>query len=151
MITIINFEEKYAADFKALNLEWLQKYNLLESHDLMVLNNPLDTIINTGGCIFLAEEGARIVGSAALMKEHEGVYELAKMAVHPSYQGKGISKLLLQRCVDTAREWKAGRLILFSNHQLLTALKLYAHFGFKHVAVENSPFETADVKMELIL
>lgn len=151
MITIINFEGRYAADFKALNMEWLQKYNLVESHDLMILNNPVETVINEGGYICLAKHDERIVGSAALMKEHESVYELAKMVVDPLYRGKGISKLLLQTCINKAREWNATRLNLFSNHQLTAALKLYEQFGFKHVAVENSPFETADVKMELIL
>jgi putative acetyltransferase len=151
MITIINFEERYAADFKALNMEWLEQYNLVESHDLMILNNPVETVINKGGYICLAKLDESIVGSAALMKEHEGVYELAKMAVNSSYRGKGISKLLLQNCINKAREWNAARLSLFSNHQLTAALKLYEQFGFKHVAVENSPFETADVKMELIL
>jgi putative acetyltransferase len=151
MITIIDFEEKYSADFKRLNLEWLQQYNLLESHDLFFLNDPVETIINRQGCIYLAKEEERIVGSAALIKEHEGIYELAKMAVQPSQQGKGISKLLLQRCIDKAREWKAAKLLLFSNHQLVNALKLYEQFGFKHVEVADSPFETADIKMELNL
>jgi putative acetyltransferase len=151
MIIIVDFEEKYSADFKRLNLEWLEQYNLLESHDLLLLNDPIGTIINRQGCIYLAKEEDNIVGTAALIKEHEGVYELAKMAVQPSHQGKGISKLLLQRCIDTAREWKAIRLLLFSNHQLVNALKLYEQYGFKQVAVEDSPFETADVKMELTL
>jgi putative acetyltransferase len=151
MIEIIEFEDKYAADFKALNLEWLDKYHLTESHDLMVLNDPKGTILDNGGCIFLAREGEVIVGSAALMKEHEGVYELVKMAVTKKYQGRGISKLLLQRCLQEAKSIQAKRIILFSNHQLQAALKLYGQFGFRHIPVEDSPFLTADVKMELLL
>jgi hypothetical protein len=34
---------------------------------------------------------------------------------------------------------------------LKTALALYEKYGFQHVAVEDSPFATADVKMELVL
>jgi GNAT superfamily N-acetyltransferase len=151
MVTIIDFEEKYAADFKRLNLEWLDKYHLTESHDLMVLDDPHGTIINRGGCIFLAKEDDTIIGSAALMKEHEGVYELAKMAVAPAYRGRGISRLLIEQCLDKAVAWKAKKLILFSNHQLLTAIGLYEKYGFRHVAVEDSPFATADVKMEKLL
>ncbi len=150
-IEIIPFENKYAADFKQLNLEWLDKYNLTESHDLMVLNNPQETILNNGGCIFLARIDNEIAGSAALMKEREGVYELAKMAVTKKHQGKGISKLLLQRCLEEAKTLHAQKITLFSNHQLQTALKLYEQYGFRHTAVEDSPFLTADVKMELLL
>ena len=148
---IINFEDKYAADFKDLNLEWLYKYNLAESHDLQVVNDPRGTIINRGGCIFLAKENETIAGTAALMKEHDGVYELAKMTVANGFRGRGISKLLMKRCLDEAKALGAKRLILFSNHQLETAIQLYRKFGFKDIPVEVSPFETADVKMELVL
>lgn len=151
MIEIIEFEDAYAVAFKTMNLEWLDKYHLTESHDLMVLNDPKGTIIDNGGCIFLAREGEEIAGSAALMKEHEGVYELAKMTVTKKYQGRGISKLLLQRCLQEAKNIRAKKIILFSNHQLQTALKLYEQFGFRHIPVEDSPFLTADVKMELLL
>lgn len=151
MIEIINFEDRYATAFRELNLEWLYKYNLAESHDLEVLGDPWGTIINPGGCIFLARENDTIAGTAALMKEHNGVYELAKMTVAPNFRGLGISKLLLNRCLQEASRLRAKKLFLFSNHQLVTALQLYKQFGFTDIPVENSPFETADVKMELVL
>jgi putative acetyltransferase len=150
-IEIIDYTNNYQPDFYRLNLAWLDKYDLTESHDLMVLNDPTATIINRGGYIFLAKDGDSIVGSSALMKEEEGVYELAKMAVDENYQGRGISKFLIEACINKAKEIKATKLELFSNHQLKTALGLYEKYGFHHVDVTNSPFETADVKMELIL
>ena len=148
---IIGYEDRHKEDFGRLNLEWLNKYNLAESHDLEVLDDPRGTIINRGGCVFLAMEGATIAGTAALMKEHDGVYELAKMGITEKMRGKGFSKLLIATCLNKAKEIGAKRLILFSNHQLQTALKLYEKFGFHHVEVKDSPFETADVKMELNL
>jgi GNAT superfamily N-acetyltransferase len=151
MATIVEWEDKYADAFRDLNLEWLKQFNLLESHDVMVLDNPVDTIINRGGAIFLAKEGDIIVGTAALMKEHDDCYELAKMTVAAGYRGKGISKLLMEACIGEANKRGVKRLLLFSNHQLKTALQLYERFGFQHIAVEDSPFETADVKMELLL
>jgi putative acetyltransferase len=149
MIEIISYENKYQPEFKQLNLEWLDKYNLTESHDLMVLNDPTGTILDRGGFIWLAKDGEEIIGTAAIMNEGHGHYELAKMTVAPAYQGKGISKLLIETCIAKAKEVKASKLLLFSNHQLLTALKLYEKYGFNHVEVKDSPFETADVKMEL--
>jgi putative acetyltransferase len=151
MATIINYEDKYAPAFKSMNLEWLDKYHLTESHDLMVLDDPRGTIIDRGGCIFLAMEGEEVAGSAALMKEHDGVYELAKMTVTTQHQGKGISRLLIEKCLTKAKELGASKLILFSNHQLTTALGLYEKYGFRHVEVTDSPFATADVRMELVL
>jgi putative acetyltransferase len=150
-IRIIPYAAQYESDFKSLNLEWLDHYHLTESHDLMVLDDPQGTIMDKGGAIYLAEWGGQIVGSAALMKEHEGVYELAKMAVTEEFRGKGISKLLIEKCLEKARELKAKKVTLFSNHQLLTAISLYEKYGFRHVEVKDSPFETADVRMELVL
>lgn len=150
-IEIISYSNNYQPDFYRLNLAWLDKYNLTESHDLMVLNDPTGTIINRGGYIFLAKEGDNIVGTSALMKDEEGIYELAKMAVDENYQGRGISKLLIEACISKAKEIGAKKLELFSNHQLTTALGLYEKYGFRHVDVINSPFTTADVKMEMNL
>jgi putative acetyltransferase len=151
MINIIEYEDQYAADFKALNLEWLDKYHLTESHDLMILDDPKGTILDRGGYLWLAlnEEDGKIIGTAALIHEHGNCYELAKMSVVPAFQGRGISKLLIEQCLRKAREIGAGKLILYSNSQLQTALRLYSQYGFQQVPVVDGPFVTADVKMEL--
>jgi putative acetyltransferase len=73
------------------------------------------------------------------------------MSVAREWQGKGISKLLIEVCLQKAKDVKATKLELFSNHQLLAALKLYERYGFKYVEMKDSPFATADVKMELVM
>jgi putative acetyltransferase len=151
MIEIIGYQNRYQPDFYRLNIAWLNKYNLTESHDLMILDDPEGKIINNGGFIWLAKEGDTIVGTAAIIKESDAIFELAKMAVDEAFQGKGISKLLIETCIDKAKKMGVSKLELFSNHQLITALRLYEKYGFKHVDVTNSPFKTADVKMEMIL
>ena len=151
MVEIISYTADYHSDFKRLNLEWLEKYGLVESHDLEILDDPEGTVLSRGGMIFLAKEGEEVVGTAGLWKENDKEYELVKMAVDPAYQGRGISKMLLDHCLSAARDLKADKIFLFSNSQLTTALQLYSRYGFRHVAPENSPFVTADVKMELDL
>jgi GNAT superfamily N-acetyltransferase len=150
-IKIIPYSNEHHEAFRQLNLEWLDHYNLTESHDLMILDDPQGTILDRGGFIWMAEADGQLVGSAGLIKEHDGEYELAKMAVTAAYRGKGISKLLIEKCLEKAKEIGAVKLSLFSNHQLQTALSLYQKYGFNHVEVHDSPFETADVKMELVL
>lgn len=149
MVSIIPYKAEHAAIFKKLNLGWLDQFQLTESHDLQVLNDPEGTICNRGGVILFAEADGEIVGSAALMVVTRDEFELAKMAVAPNMQGRGIGKLLLQAILDTAKAKNAKKITLFSNHQLKAALSLYRQFGFKSVAVTGSPFKTADVKMEL--
>jgi putative acetyltransferase len=151
MIEIIDYSGEYANDFRELNLEWLDKYNLTESHDLEVINHPQEAILDRGGHIFLAREGDRIVGTAGIANEGDPVYELVKMAVAPEFRGKGISKMLIEKCLDKARELKAKKIFLYSNSQLQTAISLYKKYGFVHVDASNSPLLTADVKMEMIL
>ena len=150
-LRIIPYRSEHSAIFKELNLEWLDHFHLTESHDLMILDDPEGEVIDKGGFIFMAEADGRIVGCAGLMKEEEGVYELIKMAVTERYRGKGIARLLIERCLYKAREIGAKKVTLFSNHQLQTAIGLYEKYGFQHTAVVNSPMETADVRMELIL
>lgn len=151
MIEIIDYRDEYASDFRDLNLEWLEKYNLTESHDLEIINHPKETILDGGGCIYLAKTGDKIVGTAGLANEGSGVYELVKMSVTPAFRGQGISRMLLDKCLRKAKELNAKKVFLYSNSQLTTAISLYKKYGFVHVDASNSPLVTADVKMELSL
>src|SRR5689334_6439033 len=151
MVEIIDYAGEYAKDFRDLNLEWLESYNLTESHDLEIINHPQETILDNGGYIFLAKEGDKIIGTAGIANEGDSVFELVKMTVTPSFRGKGISKMLIEKCLDKARELKAKKVFLYSNSQLQTAISLYKKYGFVHVDASNSPLVTADVKMELTL
>jgi putative acetyltransferase len=151
MVEIILYSAEWHDAFRQLNLEWLDKFNLCEEADMLVLNDPQGTIVDKGGAIYLAKAGDEIVGTAALVPEGYDVYELAKMSVTEQWQGKGISKLLLESCLQKAEELGAVKIELFSNHQLKNALKLYEKYGFGYIEMKDSPFETADIKMELIL
>ena len=151
LIEIIEYNDKYQPDFKRMNLEYLDKFGLTESHDLQILDDPRGTVLKNNGFLWLAKAGGEIVGTVGIMPEGHGIFELIKMCVAESWRGRGISKLLMEKCLVKVKEHGGKKLILFSNHQLKTALKLYEKYGFKNVEVTDSPFETADVKMELII
>ena len=150
-VEIIDYADSYESDFRRVNLEWLDQFSLKEELDVITLNHPREKILTPGGAIFLARAGDKIVGSAALIREHPGVYELAKMAVIPAWQGKGISNLLMEKCLRKATELGALRIILYSHTSLGKAIGLYRKYGFEHVEVKDSPFATANVKMVLEL
>ncbi|RYG41567.1 MAG: GNAT family N-acetyltransferase, partial [Chitinophagaceae bacterium] len=42
-VEIIAYQSQYQPVFKSLNLEWLDKYNLTEDHDLQILDDPQGT------------------------------------------------------------------------------------------------------------
>lgn len=148
---IIEYEDRYHDIFRSMNEAWLDLYHLKEEPDMVVLNDPQGTIIDNGGVIYLAKYGEEIIGSAALIKEHNGVYELAKMAVVPGHRNLGIGSMLIEKCLEKARQLGAVKIVLFSNHQLKSALGLYEKYGFRYIPLEDSPFATADIKMELVL
>lgn len=151
MAVIIDYEDAYIQDFQRLNLEWLETFNLVESHDLEILNHPRENVIDNGGFLFLLKEGDTIIGTAGIFKINNREYELIKMAVAPEYRGKQYGNMLMNKCIAKAKEMNASKLILFSNSQLQTAIRLYEKFGFKHIDASDAPFKTADIKMELVL
>ena len=67
-IDIIEYEDQYHDEFRKLNLEWLDKYNLTEEPDLLVLNDPRGTIINKGGYIWLAKHDSILSDRRRLSK-----------------------------------------------------------------------------------
>ena len=151
MISIIPYEKKYQPDFKRLNLEWLDMYDLTEQYDLDILNDPGQKIIQPGGYIFLAMDEGTVVGTAGLAKIEEDVYELVKMSVEPALRGQGIGRILLEHCLGEASKLGAKKILLFSSSKLATALTMYEKYGFRYVPVTDSHMLTADVKMELSL
>ena len=77
--------------------------------------------------------------------------ELAKMTVQEEYRRKGLSKILLRRCIDYARDSKAKEIFLISNSRLLSARKLYDKFGFKEVDLDSNKYKRGNYKMVLRL
>jgi len=67
VVEIIEYDEKYHADFKRMNLDYLDKYNLTESHDMIILDNPEKIVIERGGFIWLARAGEEIVGTVGIL------------------------------------------------------------------------------------
>ena len=54
-VIIHAYDHQYAADYKRLNLDWIEKYFTVEEHDLEQLENPYAYIISKGGFIFFAK------------------------------------------------------------------------------------------------
>lgn len=150
-VTIVDYEPKYAPDFKRLNVEWIQKFFTVEAHDLMELENPEEFILSNGGHIFFAKFKEQIVGTCAMLKTGEKEFYLAKMGVSPEFQGRQIGKLLGQAVIDKAKEYGGGRVWLESNRSLVPAINLYLRLGFIEIPIDSTPYARADIRMELWL
>ena len=94
-IEIIPFSDALAPHFARLNKAWLEKYFNVEPVDQLMLDNPKEFFIDKGGFIYFARLNDDIVGTFALLKESEAVFELSKMAVGDKYQGMNIGNTML--------------------------------------------------------
>ncbi|RLC09344.1 MAG: MarR family transcriptional regulator [Deltaproteobacteria bacterium] len=151
-LKVIQYEDRYAPDFIRLNREWLEGFGLLEDADAKHLNSPRESIIDPGGQIFLAVEKETVLGTCAAIRHSIEVVEIAKLAVTPSAQRRGIGRLLTQTAIEYAHGMGAQKVSLVSSTKLGSALKLYESMGFISKSLpEQLDYISADVYMELVL
>ncbi|UYZ62283.1 GNAT family N-acetyltransferase [Hymenobacter weizhouensis] len=148
---ILDYQPSHQPAFRALNQAWITQYFEMEKPDYDMLDQPERHILEPGGAILMAEYEGELVGTCALIREEEGVFELAKMAVAPAAQGLGIGWALGQAALAKARQLGARQVELLSNSRLKPALALYRKLGFRAVPVPPGPYQRADVKMVLDL
>lgn len=147
-IEIVDYSEDLKEAIKILNYEWLEKYFRVEDTDVQSLSNPREEIIDKGGFIFYAKLNGEIVGTASLLKKDENLFELGKMAVSEKAQGHKIGTLLLEHCLEVAKEKQIKTLILYSNTQLQSAIHLYLKYGFTEIEMDEGLYDRANIKME---
>lgn len=150
-VIILPYDPQYASDYKRLNIEWIEKYFVVEEHDVEQLENPYEYIISKGGFIFFAKYNDEVAGTCALIKTGEQEYELAKMAVAENARGKQIGKRIGLVVMEQAKAAGAKRVWLESNRILTTALSLYTKLGFTEIPITSTPYARADIRMEIWL
>lgn len=151
-VEIVEFQPSLAKAFADLNYEWIAAAYGIEEHDREILDNPENYIVKKGGQVFFALSDGEPVGTVAMVKSDESSFELAKMAVSPNSQGRGISNLLMKACIAFAREQGADTIILESNTKQATAISLYRKFGFVETALDpNSHYVRANIRMVLAI
>jgi ribosomal protein S18 acetylase RimI-like enzyme/predicted transcriptional regulator len=152
-VEIVDYKPEYQAAFRALNQEWISTYFKMEEADYKALDNPQEYIVDEGGTILVALYDGEPIGVCALirMKDPDYEFELAKMAVSPKAQGKNVGWLLGQAMVKKAAEAGATKIYLESNTILKPAINLYHKLGFQKVGGRPTPYERANIQMELIL
>ena len=148
-VEIIDFKPRFRQEFTDMNIEWISHYFTVEPHDLEQLGNPEEYILAKGGQIFFARYGDEIIGTVALIKCAETVYEMAKMAVKPAFRGSGAGEKLGSHLIEAAKKAGCTRLFLESNRQLTPALTLYKKLGFVEVPIGETLYSRANYKAEM--
>ena len=147
-VLVTDFQSQYASQFYQLNRVWIEEYWVLEDSDKKDLLNP-EIIIHNGGQIFFAISNHEVIGTVAMIKNSDKIYELAKMTVKSNYRGKGIANLLMDKCIEFAFKKNASEIFLISNDSLTVARNLYEKYGFKEVVLDSKKYKRGNVKMIL--
>ena len=149
-IRIVSYRRDLAPAFQRLNLAWIERLFVVEDADRKVLGDPERSIITPGGQILFALDGDEAIGTVAMVRYTAARYELAKMAVEPSHQGRGIGEMLGAAAIVYARDAGADTVFLLTNSSLAGAIRLYERLGFRHGVDPDPPeYARADVYMEL--
>lgn len=148
---IVTFAPEYAEAFARLNYAWIERFFAVEPHDRELLDDPEAWIIARGGEIFFAVEDGQPIGTVALIADGDS-FELAKMAVAPDAQGRGIASRLMEACIAHAECSGRSEIYLDSNTKLDAAIHLYRKFGFSEAAIEGcSPYARVNIRMRLAI
>lgn len=132
-IQILSFTPQLASHFKLINQQWIVDMFNLETLDEQMLSSPQEQIIDPGGHIWFAQHSQLgIVGTCALFRKGEGVFELTKMGVLESARGLKVGEFLLQHVLNAARNLDIKCLFLLTNSKCEAAIHLYEKNGFKH-------------------
>ena len=150
-VTIVSFDEEYSSIFYELNKLWIEESWLLEKSDKFDLLNPKESIIDKGGEIFFALIDGNVIGTVAMIRSSDRIYELAKMTVDINYRGNGVANKLMDQCLDYAINNNAQQIYLITNDTLVIARNLYDKYGFKEVKLDSDKYLRGNVKMVLNL
>ncbi|MBX3231423.1 MAG: bifunctional helix-turn-helix transcriptional regulator/GNAT family N-acetyltransferase [Labilithrix sp.] len=133
VVTIRDYDDELATAFHDINAEWIESMFVLEKKDVEILSNPRGTIIDSGGVVLFAEsKELGVIGTAALMKVEDGVYELTKMGVTERARGRKAGELLLSAAIARAKAMRVKTLYLLTNRKCVAAIRLYEKLGFIH-------------------
>lgn len=145
---IVENRQDLLQDFIRLNEEWISTYFEIEDVDRSLAANPF-RVIENGGYVFSLLVDDAVVGVCALFSEGEGVYELARMAVSPRFQGRGYGDNLITAAIKKAEQMGANKVYLVSNTKLQSALSLYKKHHFEIMFEGPHPtYSRANVIME---
>jgi len=121
-------------------LEWLNelvqcRYGIEFDVESMVASDLSDSekFHLPNGRFYLVQYKGDIAGVGCLKKLEEGVGEIQRMYVLPSFRGRGIGRAIVNRLIEDARSIEYSRLKLESLEFLEAAHLLYRSVGFHEI------------------
>ena len=101
------------------------------------------------GDVYLAVEGAEIVGVAATERRNDGIY-IDRLGVAPARQGTGLGSFMLERIEEIARSSGLRELSLETAEMAEGNIRLYRRHGFEIVR-RGPPSHGMDAHMRVFM
>lgn len=95
-----------------------------------------DVFTLEGSIYFVAELGGEIIGGGGIYPTAnlpEGTCELVKLYLSSKARGRGIGKLLMEKCIAAAKELGYKKIYLETMPELTVAIPMYKKSGFTHL------------------
>jgi putative acetyltransferase len=89
-----------------------------------------------GSIYFVAEMDGEIIGGSGIYPTAnlpDGTCELVKLYLSTEARGKGIGKLLLEKCIAAAKELGYKKIYLETMPELIIAIPMYEKYGFTYL------------------
>ena len=99
-------------------------------------DNLFELFRTAGSIYFVAEENGSILGGAGIFPSPglpAGVCELVKMYLRRDARGSGLGRLLINQCLEEAKNMGYKQVYLETMPELKQAVKVYEKFGFEYL------------------
>ena len=115
-------------EYAAAQLE--AEHGIVIAEELDHSTDQLDTLLESGGRLYVAEVGGEAVGLGGLKLLGKRVGEVKRMFVRPSARGLGVGRAIVERLIADARELGCEAVVLESASFMHSAHALYRSVGF---------------------
>jgi GNAT superfamily N-acetyltransferase len=85
----------------------------------------------SGSAAFIAERNGARVGCVFVVPKDSTTAQLRILLVHPEGRGHRLGERLVEACIQFARQAGYTRMVLWTNHPLVAARKIYLRAGFQ--------------------
>ncbi len=154
-ITIRRISEPDNAAIAKIIREALEEFNANKPGTVYfdeTTDNLFDVFKTTGSVYFVAEEEGKLLGGGGIYPTKNlpnSTCELVKLYLAPAARGKGIGKILINKCFAAAKEMGYTNMYLETMPELNIAVPLYEKLGFSYLKkpMGNSGHTGCDIWM----
>jgi putative acetyltransferase len=114
----------------------LEEYNAVKPGTVYfdeTTDHLYDVFQSEKSCYFIVEANGQIYGGAGIFPTKDlpaNTCELVKMYLVPNARGKGIGQMLLEKCIEKAKNEGFEKMYLESMPELVNAIAMYKRNGF---------------------